>query len=382
MWTLPVCMKSGSETSACQILNSKTETLKVAQAPLFYGNVGGKGYYRSQYDAGDYQKLIAQVETSLVPDERITLLGSEWALARANRTSIGDFLNLASAVKDDPSHEVIGEVVIAIASMDQRLAATTADHQLLAAWVRENFTPVFERLGPPSAADTSGRKELRAGLLALLGNVGDEPKVIIQSKEIAEKYLANPGSGDATLAYAALTVAAQHGDRAFFDRLQQVSETATDPQLRTQALFALARFRDPALVERALQYAVSGKVKDQDSIRFVARELTDRYTQDQAWRFIEEKWPRVNAQFTTLTGATLVNAAGSFCSVQRRTAIADFFQQHKVPASTRALERAQSNIDDCIEFRANQGKNMNQWLAKAVQTQAALRKAGRSAVGD
>lgn len=162
-------------------------------------------------------------------------------------------------------------------------------------------------------------------------------------------------------------MAAQHGDRALFERLQKISETADDPEFGTQALFALARFRDPALVERALQYAVSGKVKDQDSIKFIAFELSNRYTQDQAWQFIEQNWPKVDAQFTPLTGATLVNAAGSFCSAERRAAVTSFFEQHKAPASTTALERAQSYIDDCIEFRARQRTNMDQWLAKAVQ---------------
>ena len=38
-----------------------------------------------------------------------------------------------------------------------------------------------------------------------------------------------------------------------------------DPGLQSQALRTLARFRDPALVKRTLDYTVSGEVRNQDS---------------------------------------------------------------------------------------------------------------------
>ncbi len=67
-------------------------SLQAPPAPVFYGNAGGKGYYRSRYDSADYQQLLRQVETSLTPSERITFLGSQWAQARAGISTVGDFL--------------------------------------------------------------------------------------------------------------------------------------------------------------------------------------------------------------------------------------------------------------------------------------------------
>ena len=365
LWTLPVCMKSGGETGDCQILNSPTATLNVPQAPVFYGNAGGRGYYRALYDSGDYKELIARVESALDPVERITLLGNEWALTQADKATVADFMNLASAVKDDPSPYVIGTVVSAVAAIDQRLAATPQEHELLARWVRKSFTAAFDRLGAPNAKDAPEKRELRGELFALLGGIGGEPRIVSQAKQIAERYLEDPASVDATLGEAALQVAAQNGDSAFFDRLQTVSETTNNPQLYSETLFALARFRDPALVDRAMEYAVSGKVRNQDSIRFVIFELRNRFTRDRAWQFVQARWPKVQAQITTLEGGSLVQSTGSFCSAERRGEVTQFFTKHKVPAAGNDLQRAQDSINDCVEFRATQGANLQRWLAHA-----------------
>ncbi len=362
LWTLPVCMKSGSQTGGCQILSGQTATLNAPQGPVFYGNAGGRGYYRAQYNNGDYRELVAHVETALDPVERITFLGSEWAMARADKATIGDFMGLAGAVKDDGSPYVIGTVVSAIAAIDQRLAATPQEHEQLAAWVRNSFTAPFDRLGPPNAKDAPEKRELRAELFALLGGIGNEPKIIAGAKQITGRYLADPASVDATLAQAALHIAAQNGDSALFDRLQAVSQTTKNPQLYSETLFALTRFRDPVLIDRALEYAVSGKVRNQDSIRLVIAELRDRFTRDRAWRFVQAHWPKVLAQVTPLEGGPLVAATGNFCSPERRSEVSNFFAEHKVPASANDLQRARDSINDCVQFRGAQGQSLQDWL--------------------
>ena len=365
VWTLPVCMQSGGQTAGCQILNARTATLNVPDGPVFYGNAGGRGYYRAQYDEADYKKLLAQADSTLDPVERISLLGNQWALTRANKSTIADFMELAEAVKNDRSPYVIGTVVTAVASIDQRLASAPGEHELLAQWVRKTFTSPYDALGALSETDGPEKKELRADLFSLLGSIGDDPAIISQAKEMAQKYIETPASVDATLAQAALRVSAQNGDSAFFNRLQQVSTAANNPQLSSQALFALTRFRNPELVDRALQYAVSGKVRNQDAIRLVIFELGNRFTRDRAWQFVQTHWPEVRAQITPLEGGPLVASTGSFCSPERRGEVAKFFNDHPVPASANDLKRAQDSIDDCVEFRATQGAGLQSWLKHA-----------------
>jgi aminopeptidase N len=361
-WVLPVCLKTSGDQPGCPILSANTQQLQAPAAPVFYGNAGGNGYYRSRYTAGDYQQLLRQVETSLTPPERITFLGSQWAQARAGIAPVGDFLNLAAAVRDDNSSFVMTTVSGALRSIDQQVASTPNEHAEIAAWVRKNFAPALARLGPPAAGEAPDKSLLRAALYGLLGNTGADPGIIADARQVAQRYLRDPGSADPTLAATALNVAAQNGDAAFFEQLQQVSQRSGNPQLRTQALLALASFRDPALVDRALDYALSGQVRNQDALRLVQLQMRDRRTRDVTWQYVQQNWPKVKAQLTTSIGGDLVESMGAFCTAEKSTQITEFFEDHTVLASSRALDKARNSIESCANLRAAQEPNLKQWL--------------------
>jgi aminopeptidase N len=129
----------------------------------------------------------------------------------------------------------------------------------------------------------------------------------------------------------------------------------------------LARFRDPALVERTLDYAVSGEVRNQDSSGVLVTLLRDRETQDQAWNYIQKNWEKVRAQLTVSSGEDLVRATGYFCSVERREEVTSFFAAHKVEASDRTLAKAVDSMNACLQLRAAQGNDLHKWLAARAQ---------------
>ena len=362
-WSLPVCFKAGENQSDCEILSSTQQSLPVPAAAFFYADGGGKGYYRSTYPADVYAKLVANVESGLSPEERISLIGDQWAQVRANKAPVGSALDLAAAVKDDSSANVVASALQAVASTKARIASTELQRDALNAWVIKTFKPSLEKLGPPSENDTPERKELRATLFGAIGGAKD-PQVISQAKEIADKYLADPSSVDSTLAQTALGIAAVNGDAAFFDRLQRIYETSDNPQLQEGALYRLAAFKDPALEKRELDYTLSGKVRNQDSPRMLSIPMGSSETRDLAWAYIQQNWDKVTAQLTKWSVGAIAGATGNFCSAESRDQVVTFFGARKSPATDRALKRAVDQINDCIELRANQGTQLQGWLAK------------------
>ena len=107
---------------------------------------------------------------------------------------------------------------------------------------------------------------------------------------------------------------------------------------------------------------MSGKVKNQDALRLVQIEMSDRRTRDIAWQWVQHNWSRVQAQITTWAGASLVASTGNFCSVERSMQVSEFFREHTVPAASHALDQARDKITDCVDLRAAQGANLKQWL--------------------
>ncbi len=362
-WNIPVCMKAGDGSKDCQVLSSAEQSLKAPQAPFFFADAEGKGYYRSSYPPEAYAKIVSSVETGLKPEERISLLGDAWAQVRADKMAVGDYLNLAAAVKDDANATVITTALSAVNTIDMQIAATPEEHEALAAWVRRNFKATYQQLGAASDSDTPGKKQLRATLFGYLGLLGEDPDVIAEAKQTAEKYLADSSSVEATFAQTAIAIAAAHGDAAFFDQLQKTFETSENPQLQESALRMLADFKDQSLEHRALDYTVSGKVRNQDAAIEFLLMLRGTGTRDLAWQYIQQNWDKVQAQLTTSMGAYLISGTGYFCSADVRDQVTSFFATHKVAASERALARAKNQINDCIELRSAQEPKLKEWMA-------------------
>jgi aminopeptidase N len=362
-WTIPVCFKASSKDK-CEILSATRQDLPVPATSLFFANAEGKGYYRTSYPEDVYGKLVSHVATDLTPEERISLLGDTWALMRAGKTTIGSYLDLVAALSHDTSTQVIVSVRANLNTIDAQVAGTAEEREQLSAWVRFYFSSEYKKLGTPQASDTPSRRELRAELLALVAGLGKDPDAIAEAKAINARSVADPGSVESTLANEALAVAARNGDEALFNQLQKESVDAPNPQLRSSGLRALVLFRDPALEKRALDYAVSGQVRNQDAAGFIASELRSRDTRDLAWQYIQDNWDKVTAQLTEFGGAYIVGATGAFCSADRIGEVTDFFAAHKVAASARTLSRAKDQIDDCIDLRAAQQANLKIWLDK------------------
>ncbi|HEV2486653.1 MAG TPA: M1 family metallopeptidase [Terracidiphilus sp.] len=362
-WTLPVCFKTKAGLQDCQLLTPEAATLKVPAGSLFFANAGGKGYYRSSYTPSVYAALVSEIETALTPTERISFTGDEWAQVRSNKTRVGDYLELAAALKTDPNAEVVSNALRGVDAIVERVAATPEEKAALAAWLRRTFGPEYAKLGPSLPGDTPNTRAMRALLFSVLGYYGKDPAVLAQAAEITERYLADPASVDPTLGQTALMIAARNGDAALYDKLQKVYETSTNPDLQDSALRLLAEFEDSALVQRSLDYATSSKVRNQDAAIQFSISLQIAANRNQAWDYIKTHWDKVQAQLTTDMGSYLVGATGGFCSADARDDVQSFFSTHKVSSSDRTLKHAVERINGCIEFRFLQEPNLRQWLA-------------------
>ena len=363
-WTIPVCFK-GTRENNCELLyGSKhgSEKLKVPAAPFLFADGGAKGYYRTLYPKPVYESIVAHAESSLTPEERISLIGDEWAMMRSGHGTVGDYLDLVGALHSDPSATVLSSAFSAVYTIDERIA-TEAERDGLKAWVRKEFSPAYKALGPFTKDEPQDKHQMRALLFGLLGGAND-PVILAESRAIAEKFLADPTSVDPEIAQSALGIAANNGDASLYDKLLALSASTKDPGIRTQSLFLTASFKDPVLAKRTLDSVADGKVKNQDSWILLTILLDNRDTRELSWKYIQDNWEKISAQFTTSSGNRVVAATGRFCSVEKRDEVLSFFATHKVIAAERTLKQAADSINGCIQLHQAQEPNLKQWLAE------------------
>jgi aminopeptidase N/puromycin-sensitive aminopeptidase len=355
-WTLPLCLKG----TRCQIVDAQSQTLTAPASGFLYANAGDKGYYRTAYSADEMKAIVAQAETALTVPERIGLLGDQWALMRGGEGTVGDFLDLVLAVKQDANASVMESSLGKVGPIESQIA-TTGDRARLNAVVRREFAPVYTSLGGADKHESQEHADLRGALFEYLGRAGD-PAVLAEAEEVTHALFSGQKPDDPMMADSAVMLAAATGNADMYERLVKVSRTATDPDVKEAALHAMARFDAPELVRRTLEYAVSDAVRSQDSWMLIAQLLERRQTQDEAWAFVQEHWAEVLSKSTENSGARIVEAAGSFCTVEQRDSVVSFFAAHPVESSARTLARTVDSINDCIHLRAAQEPKLRSWL--------------------
>jgi aminopeptidase N len=364
-WTLPVCFNVEG-TASCQLVDAAKQQLQVPSSGLLFADAAGKGYYRSLYPKAAYADIVGHAETSLTPEERISVIGNEWALTRSDRATVGDYLDLVAAVHNDPNAMVLDDALRNLSAIEGQIAPSEAERAQLQAWVRTQFAPVYQALGPaPLGKDTESedKQQLRALLFRVLGEAKD-PAVVAEAQTLAEKYIADQTSVEPALAQSALDIAASNGDAALYDKMLALSASTSNPEVQTGMLFRTAYFTNPALVTRTLDAVAAGKIRNQDSWILLATLLRTPETREQAWTYIQEHWEAIHAQFTTSSGNRVVGAAGSFCSAEKHDEVLAFFNTHKVAASERGLKIAGDRINSCIQLQQAQSENLKTWLAE------------------
>ncbi len=360
-WTLPLCFKTATAPQ-CALITPATHDVALpagAASPL-YVNAASKGYFRTEYTPEETAAITAAAETKLSVEERIGFIGDRWALMEAGHGSVGDYLDLALALKNDPNANVLETALGNVEAIDRRIA-TPEDSARLHALLRKQFGPIYAAAGGPMKNEPEDRMERRALLFNLLG-AADDPAVEKQAEAITVQLFTGKETNDAALNDASVALSAKNGNAAFYDAMKSVSQHSTNPSLQQETLLLLSDFEDPALVKRTLDYAVSGEVRNQDSYQLIVGLLAHPHTRTQAWDYVRNNWDKVHAQLTTSSGQRLVGVTGSFCTVAERDDAQSFFAAHKVDNAERTLKLAYDASTDCIRLRATEEPKLKQWL--------------------
>jgi puromycin-sensitive aminopeptidase len=369
---IPVCFKSSDGKPFCQILSQREEVVPLTGCSAWvFTNANAVGYYRTQYNGEAFQKLNASAMAQLGTAERMSLVDDEAALMRAGKESVANLLDLVATLNQDFEDEVVGSYIGSLIGTNNYLVASQ-DRPAFQSWIRSNFRPMMKKIGwMPSPGEASDVGELRLYLLGILAGIGEDPEAIRESSNLAEQYLKDPQSVNPDLARIAMTEAAHWGDAALFDRYLAAMREAKSPERFYTIVEAMSGFRDPQLVQRWLQISVSDATRNQDAAGQIAAELSRYDVQQIAWQWVKEHWPEVEKKTTMSSGASIVGATGSFCDAVSRDDAQQFFQQHKVSSSERALRLAMENVNACISFRDHQQKNLTAWLGQHAGSTAA-----------
>lgn len=356
-WTIPIC----AEHARCAVVSGATAELSLSgcDRPLWL-NTNGLGYFVTDYSASERHSLLSHL-AELNMAERISLRGNEGILVNLMRRDAGDYLALLQAMPRPETRSLVESIAGSLAGMDRELVNDHNRRQWQRA-VRALLAGYAPATWKPIAGEGEEAHLTRAAVLQGLGLLGEDPRVIAGARTMTNAWLRNPASIDPTLAAYAVGVASTFGDVALFDRLLSRYETSETPALKIQSLFALTRFREPALNRRAIEFAFSDKVRSQDMPGFLASLMVNRFARQEAWSAVKSHWADLEREVPTSLGA-FTGTLAVFCDPESKKDIEAFFATHDPGAGSAALKRSLEEIDRCIAFRGAQQASFDKAIA-------------------
>jgi aminopeptidase N len=363
-WSLPVCVKTDTGETTCELVSDSTQSFNAPGCGAAMVNADARGYYITEYEPAALTALATRT-MALTGAEKVSLLGDEWRLVRAGRHDVGPFLDLAAAFAADTTPSVTSDIAGRIGFVSGAIAGET-DRAPLNAWIRAKFGPALDAIGlDPKPGDSDDVQTRRGVLMQLLGNAGDT-RVREKATALTQAYLDKVDSVPPSLIGAALNIAAGAGDAALYDRVvEKMRGSAATPDIYYRLFNALPAFRDPALVQRTLASTLTDDVRSQD-VPTVLAQLFGGAEGDAAWTFVQQQWDAITTKVGVFQGVPyIVGGLGSFCSTARANEVKAFFEAHPAPAAARSLRQAIERIETCAAIDARQSVPLTAWLKTA-----------------
>jgi alanyl aminopeptidase len=361
-WTIPVTLKysDGRKVFTQRLLLGEAKQIvsleKTSSPAWVHPNAEERGYYRWSVPAAMLQALAAGGPQVLDARERVGFMNNLSALLDAGLLHGDEYLRALGQFADDRQPEVVSALIAGLDKVNDAFISLNLA-QTYAMTVRKMLGPALKRFG---TSRVKGEAEpvslMRPNLLAALGVRGREPEILAWGRLTARRYLDHPDSVDASVAGTALNLAARDGDLALFEEYRTRFETTQIPSERTRFLTALGNFRSGELVDKALDYALSGPLRPQEILTIPRNLADDEELKERSWRWLQRNHRTIVEKVPPFYLSSLPTFA-MCCDERRIEEATSFFSspETNLPGTHEELAKVTDSIRDCARLRRREG---------------------------
>ena len=358
-WPVPLTVRqisAAGERVDRLLIEADGTTLPLAAADaVVVGNAGSASFVRVFYDDELRDRLTRRALVDLNPAERQALVDDTWGSVVAGDAPATAFLDLVAGFADETDLSVWQAIVSGLSWCDRFLDG--APRERFRDFVRALVRPRLDLLGwDRRVEDTDRDRELRGDLVRALGILGDDPETQAQARETEAQARAG-GDVEPAVAAASIDVTAFAGGPDDHDRFRAREKDAPTPQEKERYLYALTRFRDPALFTRTLEATLSDDIRPQDAPFVLARAEFSRDLGPVAWRFVRDHWDEIVGRIAQSNVIALSAGARLLTDPETVQDVQAFFAEHDIPQNhlmlLQALER--QRVSAALRERAAPG---------------------------
>lgn len=368
-WQIPVCVRwgAGKKTeNKCLKMESQQAEMELSSCPDWVvANDSAHGYYRVSY-AEELLKKNLKATDVLSAAERISLQSDIQALASIGKMHYGQVLELSTKLADDKNPAVVEVAMDPFWSILHGPFFSESFRPKVRKLIRDVFGKRARDMGFKSdPKDDDPTREMRAQLLKLVADEGEDEKLLAEATKLAKAWLVDRKAVDPDTIQTVLSIAASHGDKALFDAfVAEAKKTTTERVDRNRLLRAIGAFRNPAIVDKAFLLPLDPTFDAREAMPALWGATGYPELREQAYVFLKKNFEVLAERLPREYPGEFAWFGASLCDDSRREEVQAFFKDRspKYVSGARTLTQALEALRMCSTRRKAQSPHVEAFL--------------------
>ncbi|CAG8534031.1 1215_t:CDS:10 [Funneliformis caledonium] len=375
IWWVPLGVDLGPDTQCdikSTVLTQKEITLKLPprKSDFYQLNARETGVFRVNYTPERLYKLGQAVRLGLLDvNDRIGAIADAGALGTSGYGKTSDLLSFIKEFEEEDKYVVWREIASRLGNvLDVWFEQPTPIYQGLLAFNRGLTSRLVPKLGwEYSESDDYLTTSLRTLIINIAGRANDPDTV----KEAYHRFNLFTKQNDESALHpniraVVFKIVLSHGggDEEFEAILKVYRESKTADQ-KLDALYGLGFAQRDDLIHRALQFAISDEVKNQDMIHAFASLQSNPKSRRLLWNFVKDNWDLIHERyinFLSLFGNIIKQCINKFSSEDDIVDIEKFFSNRDCKGIERSLQQSVEKIRVNAVWLKRDSKDVEDWL--------------------
>ena len=163
---------------------------------------------------------------------------------------------------------------------------------------------------------------------------------------------------------ALITILAHAGDGARYDEFLRRFRAAATPQEEQRYLYALAGFRQPALIGQTLARTLNGEIRTQDAPFVVRALLTGVHSRELTWDFVKTNWEAMERQYPKHALRRLAEGVIALATPELERDVHAFARARKIDFGGKTLAQYLEQLRIAVTLRAREGAALSKYLVR------------------
>ncbi|CAH1155325.1 unnamed protein product [Phaedon cochleariae] len=350
-WMIPISISTSKEptkevvSTVLQTQSTEITVPGVDSSAWIKINPGTIGFYRTQYPPQMLERFIPAIQNQTLPPlDRLGLLDDLFAMVKAGHTSTVEVLKLLKAYEDEPDYNVWSSIGNILGRMGQLLGHTDYKEDY-DKYQKQLLRKLYERLGWNQNPGETHLDTLLRGLV--LGRLAwlDHEDTIKEARSRFSSHISSEQTLPADLRSACYKTILRAGGKEEYDKLLELYRSTDLHEEKDRISRALGAARDPELLNKVLEFAMSDEVRSQDTVFVIASVGLTSSGRGLAWQFFKDNWPKIKERFSGYLLARLVKyLTENFASEAMADEVEQFFLENKAPGTERTVQQCVETI--------------------------------------